>query len=749
MGVASGTPWGKLSVEMDTTSPAFVVSNAGSTTPSLYIGGVNQNGFVGFGTTTISSLARISIGGSMSASGSQTAVTGVHSLYTFNPTGGGVQIGDRLVLTNSPTSATNTAVADLIRVVDDSGISNLVRGLDVNSAGGTNTYGVNTGIRGAGHTFGVQGITTGLASGSSTAAALYGESTGTTEGDILRLFTSTMTTATSVARFYHQGSTFSGTGLIMDFARGGGTFNGDFLNLRVDENSRFVVTAGGTTTIGELGQTATQAGLQIGYGGICVDLDGSCTASTSGRITAREVQTAGADIAESYYSSELLEAGDIVYTQGKYSVGKASSPSDAVIGVVSTKPGLTLGEGEVQYSSLNEYPVGLAGRIPVKLSTENGPISIGDEIALSSIPGIGMKYDPSKPGTIIGIALEPFDGTSYLSTGTVEVETQTVVTGTSCSWQPTTSDEAAGGGASLDGQPNLSSNNSSAQYVQVCEPVQTVVVPQSGSAISENTQNQIVQIGKALMFISVDRSRLTVSNGAVPPISGDLVLDGGSILNVGGISSASGKWSINADGNLVAETVLAKKGAFTESLEVGSQSTPSGVTIYDSVTGQPTCLQIANGIISVSPNACAPTISTSQNTNTSGGSSSGGTSGGSSTTSTTTATTTTTSTGSGSTGSTTNTTTSTTTPSSGSTAGTSTTTATTTTTSTSSVTTTTSTQSSQTTSSQNSTSSSPTVTTAPPSTSNQSTTPDPSTDPATSQTASNTSDPDPGTPSGA
>ncbi|MBI3075107.1 MAG: hypothetical protein HYY92_02785, partial [Parcubacteria group bacterium] len=40
VGIASSTPWGLLSVEMNTTDPAFVVSNQGSSTPSFYIGGV-------------------------------------------------------------------------------------------------------------------------------------------------------------------------------------------------------------------------------------------------------------------------------------------------------------------------------------------------------------------------------------------------------------------------------------------------------------------------------------------------------------------------------------------------------------------------------------------------------------------------------------------------------------------------------------------------------------------------------------
>lgn len=47
--------------------------------------------------------------------------------------------------------------------------------------------------------------------------------------------------------------------------------------------------------------------------------------------------------------------------------------------------------------------VGLAGRLPVKVSTKNGDIAPGDLITTSDIPGIGMKA--TDPGRVIGKAL--------------------------------------------------------------------------------------------------------------------------------------------------------------------------------------------------------------------------------------------------------------------------------------------------------------------------------------------------------
>ncbi|USN92668.1 MAG: hypothetical protein H6782_02550 [Candidatus Nomurabacteria bacterium] len=84
-----------------------------------------------------------------------------------------------------------------------------------------------------------------------------------------------------------------------------------------------------------------------------------------------------------------------------------------MLGVVSTKPGLLLGHDD---TSLNEgetgYPIALSGRVPVKISTENGVIKRGDQLMLSSLPGIAMKATGT--GMVVGIALEDFnEGRKY------------------------------------------------------------------------------------------------------------------------------------------------------------------------------------------------------------------------------------------------------------------------------------------------------------------------------------------------
>jgi len=589
VGIGTTSPWGKLSLELDTTNPAFVVANLGSTTPSLYIGGVNQNGFVGIGTTTAPSLAQLVMSASMSETGSSNAVAGMHQIFTFNPTAlNTIQVGNRLVLQNSPGSnATNTAVAQIIRVVDSSGISNLVRGMDITASGGSNNYGVNTGLRSTGHTFGIQGVTTGLAGGTSTPTAIFGETTGTTQGDVLRLYSTSIADATqNMAHFYQDTSTFAGTGLLMNFAAGSGSFTGNFIDLQQNSISQFRVTRFGTTTIGQSGQTTNAAGLLIPYGSICVDNDGTCTGTTTGAVAARQFFTGSTnDVAESYYSSDALETGDIVYPMGGARVGKATTTGAAAIGVVSTKPGLELGTELPTPSGMTRYPIGLSGRIPVKVSTEGGTIHIGDEIALSSIGGVGMKYGTTTGTTVVGIALEEFNGTGeYLSQGVVDTESTTVATGTPvCTTTLVHNDGKAGGGDLLEGGGASSSSSPRDSYVESCIQEKTVVAPENYPAPSDTIQGGTVKVGKILMFISLRRE-----NNTGPMYSTD----------------SSGSWYIDADGNVQAETIKAKQIFAQDAIEIGTPEAPIGMTLYDMNTKRPYCLYITNGDVRTTSGKC-------------------------------------------------------------------------------------------------------------------------------------------------
>lgn len=121
-----------------------------------------------------------------------------------------------------------------------------------------------------------------------------------------------------------------------------------------------------------------------------------------------------ADLAEIYLSDMVLEPGDVVCLDPiKDRIVKSEKTADALVcGVISTDPGLLLNSDQNE-SKNGSFPVALSGRVPCKVTDENGSIKRGDMLCSSSIPGRAMKAQPimidgvafHRPGTIIGKAL--------------------------------------------------------------------------------------------------------------------------------------------------------------------------------------------------------------------------------------------------------------------------------------------------------------------------------------------------------
>ncbi len=104
-----------------------------------------------------------------------------------------------------------------------------------------------------------------------------------------------------------------------------------------------------------------------------------------------------------------MEAGDVVAIDStlKAGVKKSEKTYDSnTLGIISTNPGLTI--GDTNGEGLKPVLVALAGRVPVKVSLENGSISPGDLLTPSSTAGIAMKA--TKAGVIIGQSLTNYDG---------------------------------------------------------------------------------------------------------------------------------------------------------------------------------------------------------------------------------------------------------------------------------------------------------------------------------------------------
>jgi hypothetical protein len=153
--------------------------------------------------------------------------------------------------------------------------------------------------------------------------------------------------------------------------------------------------------------------INVTNGYVCVD-DGSTTCPMGGGVAGTvyaQFAFSEFDFAENINGNKNLENGDIVVPdlQNEETVTKSNaSYQNNILGVISTDPGVTGGVNMKAKDGQKIVPLALSGRVPVKVSLENGPIKIGDAITSSSTAGLGMKATQS--GRIIGFALQNYDG---------------------------------------------------------------------------------------------------------------------------------------------------------------------------------------------------------------------------------------------------------------------------------------------------------------------------------------------------
>ena len=79
--------------------------------------------------------------------------------------------------------------------------------------------------------------------------------------------------------------------------------------------------------------------------------------------------------------------------------------------MITSVPAITLGNQPADPISSGLPLLALMGRVPVKATTENGPIRVGDLLVSSSTPGAVMRCDEPEgcSGTLVGKALEALE----------------------------------------------------------------------------------------------------------------------------------------------------------------------------------------------------------------------------------------------------------------------------------------------------------------------------------------------------
>ncbi|MBI2595348.1 MerR family DNA-binding transcriptional regulator [Candidatus Daviesbacteria bacterium] len=211
-------------------------------------------------------------------------------------------------------------------------------------------------------------------------------------------------------------------------------------------NIAFYRSANGTATL-ELGDgsdliAASAAAFNINLSDTATYTEWLCHNGTDGATGVQDVgdcnQAGAGDLGEYYGSDGTLEAGDLVVIDPNksasqevhdrygqiskaYVVKNTQSYQPQIIGIISTNPVFYSLSKDVFNADDKPVVVALSGRVPTKVSAENGPIHRGDYLTSSSTPGVAMRA--TQPGQVVGKALEDFGDVENCQNGnSLEIE---------------------------------------------------------------------------------------------------------------------------------------------------------------------------------------------------------------------------------------------------------------------------------------------------------------------------------------
>lgn len=241
-------------------------------------------------------------------------------------------------------------------------------------------------------------------------------------------------------------------------------------------------------------------------------------------ILTYQVYPNAADYAEVYYSKDLsIGAGDVVRIDGSLTAGirKSSQPYDnALIGVVSTKPAYLI--GDVGDGSGTPVPLALAGRVPIKVTTINGPIEPGDYLTSSNIPGVAMKA--TQPGQTIGKAMTSYTNSDPSAIGLVTVFVNPTwadptMTGL---WQvnSTIQNQINQSPQSTNSVQSTSNPLTQSQTFKGTSMSQITIQDANGSSLfTADTQNMVITIANLMVSGTLTINGHIITDGITPHVS--------------------------------------------------------------------------------------------------------------------------------------------------------------------------------------------------------------------------------------
>jgi hypothetical protein len=220
------------------------------------------------------------------------------------------------------------------------------------------------------------------------------------------------------------------------------SISGGTSNVTVYSNANVVISSAGTANVLTvsstgayiLGQVSTTGNVTsnyfIGNGsqltGIVTTYDnsnvvtllanfGSNSISTTGNVTAKNLNSSNADLAEMYVADANYASGTVVEFGGNCEItATRSGHSAAVAGIISTAPSYLMNSTQ---EGIYVLPVALVGRVPCRVV---GTVHKGDRLVSSNLPGVAQALNINlyQPGCIVGKALEEYNS---VEPGVIEV----------------------------------------------------------------------------------------------------------------------------------------------------------------------------------------------------------------------------------------------------------------------------------------------------------------------------------------
>jgi hypothetical protein len=226
--------------------------------------------------------------------------------------------------------------------------------------------------------------------------------------------------------------------------------------------------------------------------------------------------------------------------------------NNQILGIVSTSPAAVYGD-EIFAPSENPRPIALVGRVPVKVSNENGEVQAGDYLTSSTTPGKAMKA--TRPGMVIGQALS-----SSLGSGNVVVFVNPMY------YDPTVQ-------ITEDGTVQLQRNTATTELVANTDTQAAYIVKQQGS-------------GDILQLQQNDVTRFLVKNDGSTIISGNANTTPTSLLVVK--ADEQEVLTVNSRGDLDTQGVIVMRdNNFAGSIATLADGTAEITFTYDLGTGKP------------------------------------------------------------------------------------------------------------------------------------------------------------------